>query len=39
MEVGQRERKDEGFRREGESPRADLEVQVFAISAVDLIGG
>ena len=39
MEVGQREREDEGLRREGEPPRADLKVQVLARPAVDLIGG
>ena len=39
MEVGQRKREDEGLRREGEPPRADLKVQVLACPAVDLVGG
>src|SRR3981189_2987700 len=39
MEVGQRKREDEGLRREGELPRADLKVQCLARPAVDLVGG
>ena len=39
MEVGQRKRKDEGLRREGEPPRADLKIQVLARPAVDVVGG
>lgn len=39
MEVGQREREEEGFWREGESTRTDLEVQVLARPAIDLLGG
>ena len=37
IEVGQRKGKDEGFRGEGQSPRADLKVQVLARPAVDLV--
>src|SRR3546814_3366288 len=39
MEVWQREREDEGLRREGEPPRADLKVQRPACPAVDLVRG
>src|SRR5882724_10140571 len=39
MEVGQRKRENEGLRREGEPPRADLKVQVLARPAVNLVGG
>ena len=38
MEVGQRKRKEEGLRRESESPRSDLKVQVLACPAIDLVG-
>ena len=37
MEVGQREREDEVLRREGEPPRADLEIELLARAAVDLV--
>src|SRR3984957_19030220 len=37
MEVGQRERGDEVLRHEGEPPRADLEIELLARAAVDLV--
>src|SRR3546814_14073973 len=39
MEVWQREREDEGLRREGEPQRADLKVQRPACPAVELVRG
>src|SRR5262245_22937550 len=38
MEVWQREREDEGLRREGESPWANLQVQLLTRASVDLVG-
>lgn len=38
MEVGQRERENEGLRREGKPPRADVKIEVFARPSVDFVG-